>query len=505
MKRIKQVLFAAAILVFPLLIFAGGGKKAGFKEAVHKSLDSSEEIIKAVSAVREAEATVEKTYGQFDLFFKGGASYLESDTEADSPFSPEETDVFSYNASLSNKLFTGGTLSLQLEYSKTILGYPDAELGFPMDTSLFTPEYNPAFEPSFSFVYVQPLLKDFWGRPDQKAVKAGEYSVKMAKAGLKSSVLDIISKLKESYFLIYMSEKMVKIQKNFYEDARKFYNRSVELEKIGLREEKDVYQTKASMLNSKAEIAPAENRLKTAKENFFKMAGYPAEKWDEIEISVTGDIEKPYIPGDLTENLEATLIDVQPAVVMAKLGVDMARIGREISENLSLPSLNVTGSYGLEGTGAGVEEGYEKMSSNDYNNFMIGLDLSYAFPNRAASGEMKEKKEKLLQAKEKYEAARKGMKIAVRSSYRQLLTAKGDYELKKEAKNLQKKRLEIEEKNFNQGRISTQQLLMAQTDYHTARIKEISAFYAYAKAVNSWNRVTGRYDKYYNEYINKGD
>ncbi len=505
MKRIKQVLFAAAVLFLPLLIFADGGKKAGFKEAVHKALDSSEEIIKAVSAIREAEATVEKTYGQFDLFFKGGVTYLESDTEATSPFSPESTDVLSYNASLSNKLFTGGTLSLQMEYSKTILGYPEAELGFPMDTSLFTAQYNPAFEPSFSLVYIQPLLKDFWGRPDQKAIKAGEYSVKMAKAGLKNSILDIISGLKESYFLIYMSEKMVEIQKDFYRDAEKYYNRSVELEKIGLREKKDVYQTKASMLNSKAEIAPAENRLKTAKENFLNMAGYPAEKWDEIELSVTGEAEEPYIPGELKKDLEATLIDVQPAVVMAKLGVDMARIGTEISENESLPSLNLTGKYGLEGTGAAVEEGYEKMGTNDYNNFMIGMDLSYAFPNRAASGNIKEKKEGLLQAKKKYEAARKGVKIAVRNAYRQLLTAKSDYELKKEAKKLQKKRLDIEEKNFNQGRISTQQLLMAQTDYHTSGIKEITAFYEYVKAVNNWNRITGRYDKYYNEYINKGD
>ena len=52
MKRIKQVLFAAAVLFLPLLIFADGGKKAGFKEAVHKALDSSEEIIKAGKAGR---------------------------------------------------------------------------------------------------------------------------------------------------------------------------------------------------------------------------------------------------------------------------------------------------------------------------------------------------------------------------------------------------------------------------------------------------------------------
>jgi len=505
----KKLIVITAILALFAPVYADEAQNSAavtFEAALTNLLDKNEAIKQAELGVAEAEALVELTYGQFDLFLTGGINYLESKTEATSPFSPEKTDVFSYDVGLTNKLFTGGYLSLDFSYSKTGLTYApfDPMSPFPIDPSLLT-AYNPTFTPTLSLTYVQPLLKNFWGRPDETAIKIGEYSVKLAKEGLKSSILEQVAKLKESYYLIYMLELMLKVSKDFYYDAEKFYKQAVELKKIGLKEQKDILQTKASVLNSKAEIAPAENNLKAAKEGFLSMAGYDPEKWDEIDVKVSGDIEDIYIPENLAADLEDTLIDMQPGVVMSKHSIDMQKMYKQVAENESLPELNLVGSYGIEGTAGDVGGSYEKMFSNDYNNFMLGVQLSYAFPNRASSGSIKDKEADLEKLLEGYSSLKKGMKIMVRDAYRRLLTTKGDYELKKEAKSLQKQRLAIEEKNFKQGRITTQQLLMAQTDYNTSRMVEIGAFYEYMKAVNTWNKITGKYDNYYNNYVNKGE
>ncbi|HRU39107.1 MAG TPA: hypothetical protein P5511_04460, partial [Candidatus Goldiibacteriota bacterium] len=76
-----------------------------------------------------------------------------------------------------------------------------------------------------------------------------------------------------------------------------------------------------------------------------------------------------------------------------------------------------------------------------------------------------------------------------------------DYELKREARLLNERRLKLQKNNFSQGRISTRELIMTQADFHSSRMKEAAAFMEYIKAVSAWNRTAGKYDAYYNDYM----
>ncbi len=491
--------FVTAVVILALSSFVNAETVIGFDEALKTSFEKNENLKKAVSDLKISEAVVEKTYSQFDLFFKGGVNYSESKAEPSSPFSPDRTKVLSYSAGLSNKLPIGGFLSLDFTSTRLSMFYPDMGFSIPgLDASLFTGPYNPSFTPKLSINYVQPLLKDFWGRPDEKAIKIGEYSVSLSRAGLKNSVLDHVSQMKEAYYFIYMAGKLLEIQKGFLEDSQKFYDETVKLKKIGLREERDVLQTRASLLNSQAEITPAENNVKLAKENFLSLAGYGVTEWDGVSVSVTDTVEETHVPESLTEELENTLTDLQPAVVIAKTAMDMAKTGKEISEISALPSLNLIGNYTMEASDGNLEAAYDKFDNNNYNSFMAGVQFSYSFPNRGGNGDVDDKTEGYKKAFEQYEFLKRMMKIQIRNSYRKLLTAKNDYELKKEAAELQGKRLKIEQSNFSSGRISTRELLGTQMEYHTSKIKETAAFYEYVKAVSSWNKMSGKYDGFYN-------
>ncbi len=89
----------------------------------------------------------------------------------------------------------------------------------------------------------------------------------------------------------------------------------------------------------------------------------------------------------------------------------------------------------------------------------------------------------------------------IRSAYRTLVSAKNRYEMGKEARQLTEKRLQLQKKNFSQGRISLRELIMTQADFNQARIKEVSSYVDYIKAVSQWNKISGKYDVYFNEYI----
>lgn len=506
-KNIFLVFFVTCIFIFLIAIQGNSSQgltqtekdRIDFAGALKESISKSSPINQALADYYKAKAVVEKTYGMFDLLMSGSVAYTESKMYPSSLLSPEDTKVLAYKASLANKLFTGGFLSLDFSSDRTDILYPEISIpGF--DPSIFTSTINHSYKPTLSLTYTQPLLKDFWGRPDEKAIKIGELSVKIAKEGLKKAVLDNVINLKEMYLFYYMSQKLQEVQNDFYNDAKKLYKETVQLKSIGMREDTDILQARASMLSAKAELELAYNQTKLSKENFLNAAGYEQKDWDKLILIIEELKEDSYIP-ELTEELENLLVDISPQVVIAKSSIDMAKISKEIADNSSLPSLNLIGSYGVEGFGANLNEAFDILKDNKYRNFMISANFSWKFPNRDGSGESKIKEEEYKKALEQYGFLRDQTIIMIRNAYRTLVSAKNNFEMKKEARQLTGKRLQLQKKNFSQGRISLRELIMTQADFNQARIKEVSSYVDYIKAVSHWNKISGKYDSYFNEYM----
>ncbi|HDT14849.1 MAG TPA: TolC family protein [Firmicutes bacterium] len=487
----------AAIMVFMILFAStGAAEDIDFSDALKNAFEKNTEINKAYADLKISKGTVEKTYSMFDLIFDGGVAYTEMKNNPANLLTPGEMNILAYNASLSNKIFTGGFLSLDFESARQNVVYTGLD---PMFASFLGPDTT--YDPSLSITLVQPLLKGFWGRPDIKAIKIGEYTIQIAEQGLKNAVLSQVVSLREAYFFVHMSEEMFKTQKQMLSNSRKFYNETLRLRKMGLRETKDVYQTEAMLLSSEAGIKEAENRVKFAKEMFLNLAGFSKEKWEKLNVVIEEDIEKGHIPDALTADLEETLADSQPEISTLKYVREINRMADEMAFGDMLPELNLIGRYGLTSLGTDLSGAFDDMTSNEYNNFTIGVNLKYSFPNRGNTGAKKESEGRFEKAAQDYNFLRNMTIITIRDAYGKVQAAKDDYEKKKKAAGLQEKRLKIEEKDFSQGSSSTRELLMAQTDASTAKISEITAYMEYIKAVNNWNKITGTYNGYYNEYI----
>ncbi len=468
--------------------------------ALSHTLKSNSSIKQAVSDLKKSQALVKKTYAMFDLKLDGNLTYAESRTEANSAFSPEETEVLSYKFSLSEKIFTGGRLSLDYNSSRTNLLYPEsgADLGLPgIDLSMFAAGVNPAYQPAWSLGFSQPLLKDLLGRPDQVAIQIGEHTIQLSREQLKNTVLEQVAGLKDAYFSVNLAETVLDIQKENLKDSEAFYRQTLKLRQIGMREEKDVLQTKASLLNAQAEIAPAKNQVKAAQENFFQLAGFPAAQWETLSIVMEKSLPEIKFPRELSPELEDRLIKNQPAVISSHLGRKISELSKRIADNAAWPALNLFGNYGLSGLDKSFSTSHEKLFSNDYPAFAVGLNFTMYLPDRNTSGDITIKNEELAKSEEQLAFLEKTTTIRIRHAHRSLLSAQRNYELKKSSRDLLAQYLKIQNKHFAQGRISTRELLMAQGDYHGAQFKESQAFFEYAKAVTTWYNITGQYDQYY--------
>ncbi|MBN1595647.1 TolC family protein [candidate division FCPU426 bacterium] len=463
-------------------------------ENLRLALGNNTELKQSLADLQIAEAAVEKTYAIFDWKLDGNLTYSADASEPSSVFSPEQTKVMAYKLSLSEKMVTAGYISLDLSSSRTDIMYSPAIYAFgPVD--------NPLFQPELALTYTQPLLKDFLGRPDRIALKIGDRTVALAKTMVRNTVVEQVAKFTEAYSAIVMARQMLAVQKVSLAESRDYYNQALRLKRIGMREDKDLLQTKAPMLSSEAEIRPAENNVIMAEENFFNLTGLTPQAWEAGMGTANTRVAKMALNQTLTEEDEENLINQQPLIQITQMNLEITELSKQIADNAAWPSLSVFGKYGITGLDTDAGGSFSEMFSNEYNNFALGINFTMFFPNRGSSGEIKTKTQETAKAREKYEELYKAFGMQIRNAHRTLLTAEQDYQLKVEARKLYEDTLAIQNRHFSQGRISTRELLMAQGDLHRAQFSEISAYYELIKAINTWKKMTGAYDEYVQAFI----
>ncbi|MCD4813400.1 TolC family protein [bacterium] len=495
--RRKALFYTVALCLLPGISAAA---QVNEDEVLREVIKNNRDIGQAVADVRIAKATVEQTYAMFDLKLDGTISYTEmlNDVSA-SASSPEEAKVFSYGLSLSEKLMTAGILSLDFSKSQTDNTYA-AQTGTGYPSGI-----NPMHQPSISLMYTQPLMKGFLGRPDLAAIKIGELSIVLAEKKLIHRVLQQVDSLQNVFINIALSQEVLKIQQSSLASNERYYQQARRMKKIGLREEKDLLQTKAAMLSAKAQIVPAQNNILSAQDTFFSLAGQDAPEkvsWLVFDVHAqTEELKALDTQSLLLEEAEQMLITQQPAVHMAKVSVEMAEISRKISENSSWPELNVFGKYGMTGTEEDAGASFSELLRNDYNDVLVGMNFTLYLPNRDNSGELENRISELSKAKDSYEALRLSTRMQIRVAHRSLLAAREDLQLKQEIRQAYAGNLTIHNRYFNQGRISARELLLAESDLHRAKLGEVQSFYELARAINDWKRIKGDYHSLGQEFI----
>ncbi len=468
------------------------------EQARQSALEQNTTIISARKDLAIARARVEQTYGMFDFKLDGSLNFSSSRTEAVSPFTPNKTEVMAYSLGLSEKTLLGGTASLKLNSSKTDFFYPDlASLSISgLDPTLFTGTLNPTYNPTLSLSYTQPLLRNFWGRPDRIALELAAVSITLAREGLKQQAVEQTATLTGAYLAVYQAQNTLAIQQASLQDAEAYYQQALRLKKLGLREDRDIFQTHASVLKAQAGMRDLTDGVNQAKELFYHLAGYKAGVWKSLELAPQALFDGFVLPPALTPQQEDTLVNRQPAVLSGSLQLTIAQLNKKIADNATLPSLSLFALYGLEGVDEDWSDSYSEMASNRYGEYRLGVNFSMALPNRSARGDRSIKADKLAQAEASLENLKTNARLTIRYAYKKMAAAREKYDLSTQARVLLGQTLEIQHEYFGQGRITTRELLGAQSEYQGARLEELSAQVAWMKAVNDWKKLTGAYDHY---------
>ena len=462
-----------AILFFMIScnVFAG---QVTFDDAAAHMLEYSPAIKSGFQGYSAAKYALSRDTGnRYDLQLNAQYNHLTS--YFDGSISQDQGN---FNSNISENLPTGGNISAGV-YS-----------------NIYNPEPGNSIYDSAQVNLYQPLLHGLFGMPADNGIKSDEYSLQISKQNLRGTVTGSVGTLKKYFVQIFRMRQY--LAENTL--AAKYAADSLSTAKKNLSAAEQL-EAKAFLLSKQAQQAGYENNVKSACEDFLNCAGYGAPDWDSLTVDTSSMTEDAYIPVTLTAELEETLVEVQPAVANARTQFENTWLWTDQANWAVLPQLDLNASMAFNGYGNTFEDSFRFITRGMEKYYSAGLNFSYDIPNSGKVFDAKYWQAKYENDRQNYELVKNGMSRTIRDTWRNLQQAGNAYEMRKEAAEAYLKRLDIVKGAFNAGAVKVREMDLSISDAAGGLAGEADAYYNYAAALSDWNRLSGKYESYFDGYL----
>jgi outer membrane protein TolC len=306
---------------------------------------------------------------------------------------------------------------------------------------------------------------------------------------------------KEYWNLVFSIENLEvsKILLQQAEDLRKLNQAQVE---AGVLAPIEVLEAEASVASRQEGVLVAENQIRDIQDRLLRITNLAEENWDLVPLPAD-KAEFAEVELDLNQSISDAL-HLRPESKQAGLLLKNADYNIRLAENGWWPSLNAFGDYGLNGLGGKYSDDLDTLGDGSrFYSWTLGAEFSIPLGNRVANADILKRKLQKYQAEYNIRRTKLQIEMEVREAYRQVVTDKKRIKTTEIAKNLEKRKLEIEEEKYRLGISTSHDVLEFQVDLATAKQHFIQAIIDYKKSLAELNRRTARLFQQYRVSIKK--
>jgi outer membrane protein TolC len=497
-------------------------------QAIERNLDLKVERLNPPQA--EQSITLAESF--FDPSFNATAGYNYRKQEPSSDFSPLSTEGWDVGAEWLNPLSWGGNYSLAFDYNETTANFRPlaiARFGLVPDD----------YQGSMIFTYNQPLLRNFGLAINRTAIDQAKNSLAISEQQLVTGLLTTVNLVEQAYWNLAGARRQVEVAKSslaLAEDLLRQTKIKVEVGTVAPIEvttaEAEVAARLESVITSTGLVGDLEDQLR-------QLLNVPQDSplWSR-EIVPTDQLafQRPVLDvAALTE----TAMKSRPELAIADLQKQNLELEERYRDNQLKPELSAQFSYGtfgnnytydqrtvsttiegfnqylcdndpnnpfaLCGTPFSVTESgtlyefqgesrsdlFREIGTTDNNAWRVGLFLSLPVGNRAAKSQYARTKIALDQQQLSIDAERERIRVQVRQAVRNIETAAEQIAAARANVALQKKKVEAEQKRYENGLSIAFRVVQTQNDLRDAETRENLAVVTYNKNVSFLGRVTG--------------
>lgn len=380
------------------------------------------------------------------------------------------------NVGLSGKLATGTEYVINL-------------LNTRYKSNLATQNPNPYYTAEPKITITQPLFKNFGMLVNKADIIIAQNNKEASREGFRNTVIDTISNTKRAYYsYIFWLEN--------YTIATLSLERAQHLLEINEKRYQKGLVSSVDLLEAESGVAARDKTLIFAESNLKKVE-------DSLKL-ITNLIDDPQAWNARLELIdspefkveEISLVDAlenafkfRPDYEAAKIDLKNRDIRVKVTKNALFPTVDLIGSFGLNGLGEDYQEAIDEVSS-DYKDWSVGVKLSVPWGggDRAKYDQRKLEKTQSLIAFKRLEQhiilkVRDGAR-EVDMQFRQIKAAKSANE--KEIQNY-----EAQKERYAVGQVSIHDMLDYQNNLSQAELDYIRALIDYNIAIINFEKAQG--------------
>ena len=379
---------------------------------------------------------------------------------------------YDFDAGLKQKFLTGGDYDLSFENNR-------------LETNRLPASQspNPAYTSSFTFTLTQPLLRDFGIGVNRADILIAKNDKNISLEELREEVINTVTETEKTYWELVFALDNLKVKELSLKRTKDLLETNKARMKAGTASQIEVLAAEAEVASRKQEVIIAQKMLSDAQDNLKIVTNLIQDpKLWNFDIN---PLDKPTLEAkeiDLVESVR-TAFQKRPDYLKEKIDLKNKDIKIKVARNERLPTLDLKGSFGLNGLDRHYNDAFDEMSKGEYESWSAGLSFEYPLGNRGARSKYKkrllEKEKALIDFKNLEQKIIAQVREAVRGTntdYKRVAAAET-------LRRLRERRLSAEEERFKEGLTTTHDILEYQEDLAEAQSGYLRSIVDYNKSL----------------------
>jgi outer membrane protein len=363
---------------------------------------------------------------------------------------------------------------------------------------------NPAYSAGFQAVYVQPILANRKIDQTRTALLATEIQQDVSELDLQATTASIVAQVRNAYWDFVFSVLNLENQRASLDLSSKLVSDNRARVEIGTMAPIDIVQAQAEEATRRQNLVNAEATLQNTELVLKQLivSGTDDPLWT-ASINAT---DRP-TPGEEAIDLEAAVRNAltnRTDLLTAKKNIDAANIQLRSLDNQTLPSLNLQGTYRLDGRGGTStprDDGLPVPPPTNWFNALGGIgnveaptwtvQMNFSYPLGTSAAEANKARQQIIIRQNQTAVKATELQIAtdvtaaaiaIRNSLEAIKAATA-------ARELSVKRAEAAQSKLDVGMATNFEVVQAQRDLADARNQELREHLNYRRALVDFQRT----------------
>lgn len=329
----------------------------------HNYLIRIESYNPAISQTQVVEAEA-----AFDAEFFLEGTYSLSDAAVASQLQATNRDTRTGAAGFRQLLPTGMRVSTSLNIDRTSSNFQFQTL-------------NPAYSTNFIVQFTQPLLRGVGLEYNRSQIKIRKAEWDISYEEFIQRVRDTLLDVEQAYWRLMQARRTaVVLAEQVAQNKATYENMFERLEHDAT--EVEVEDARSRWLTRQVEFQETLKEIRDAEDQLKNLLNDP-------ELLLSKDVEiipvsMPFLVPLAIDQLEAvrTALDSRSEINIARRRIDQARIGTAVAKNETLPQLDLSFQYEVQGVGGTADNSFDQLTTNRFISYTVQAVFSMPIGNR---------------------------------------------------------------------------------------------------------------------------